>query len=504
MKSLRNKLFGTKKRKIITGIILILIILIVSRVLGSGGKEVEEAPVARKASVARVYDAINADIPLPVVGQVESQSEAVLRTESQGQVIAVYKKLGDPVSAGTVIAELSNASQRAEVLRNQGVLDAAKANLSRVEGNSMESFSLIVSSVTIAYTNADDAVRNKVDQFIEDPDSRYPKVIVSGDYNERQLVNEARYEIGNILENWAVSVDELSGVTSVEVIQKKLDEAQESLEKVRVFLNTVAIAVSGFEENGGVSQASINKYRSDVSTARTNINSTLSSLLSSSNSLRSQLSLDSKGSDILSAEASVTQARAGLLSANASLEKTIIRSPINGQINALTIQVGDFASSFEEVSQVVGSGELEVIAFINETDRESINIGATVLIEDKWGGKIVRIAPAINYQTQKIEIRISVAEGSDLKNGESVSLTINRTVENSNKEKKITVPISALKITSDGYFVLIVTEGNILGSTRVEVGDILGERIVIEDGLPLEKIIVLDARGFDVGDEITY
>jgi RND family efflux transporter MFP subunit len=504
MKKILKKLTDSKKKKIILSILLIIVVIFVLRVANSGDEVDIKEKAPRSVDVSTVYNIANNTTPLPLVGRVETQSEAIIRTESQGEISYVNKKLGDSVFAGEIIAEIKNTSQRAEVLRAQGVLQSAEANLLKVNSGSGEAKNIIINSINNAFITADDAVKNKVDQFITNPNSSSPEVVVaSQSYFTREAVEDARVEIGKVLSDWSLSVSTLSSVNDSVSLNEKYREAEENMRKVQAFMDTVAIDVNTFEERLGTTQADVNKWKSDVSVARSSVNSSLSSLISSFNTFSSQIGIGDKGEDILSAEAQVTQAEAGLISAQASLEKTIVRSPITGALNSLNIKRGDFVSAFQDVAEVVGGGELEVVAFISENDRESITEGSTVTIEGNNAGVVSRIAPGINSQNQKIEIRISVVGENNLKNGQSVSMKIDRQVDEEREINTISIPLSALKITSINSYVFQVNENNTIVEKEVIPGSVVGDKIIILEGLTLDDSIILDLRGLKVGQEIT-
>ena len=354
-------------------------------------------------------------------------------------------------------------------------------------------------------TSADDAVRNKVDQFIEDPDGVRPDIVAAGsDYFVRTRAEETRADLNQLFEDWTSSISSLDSIDSSEALLVYVLNAQSNLEEIREFLDDIAIVVSGYEPTNSLTQSTIDKWRNDVAIARSNVNSSLSSLISSYNSLRSQVDSVTVGEDILAAEAQVTQAEAGVLSAQASLEKTIVRSPISGEINQINIELGDFVSSFEEVAVVANNNALEITTFINEEDKKSIAVGSSVNIEGDIDGVVTRIAPALDRSTGKIEVAIGVEDDENsLVNGQSVSIEIERVGNQDVVDSGvITIPISALKITSDNNFVFTVSNESKLIAHKVDVGSIVGEKIIIRDGISPTMEIVLDARGLREGQEV--
>ena len=181
--------------------------------------------------------------------------------------------------------------------------------------------------------------------------------------------------------------------------------------------------------------------------------------------------------DILVAEATLKQAQGALKQAQAGLEKTIVRSPITGTINNMDIEKGDFVSAFESVVVVSNSDALEITTFITEDDVDSIKTGAKVLIEGKFGGVVSEVAPTLDKKTKKIEIKIAIADSeASFIEGESVELEIERSFVINESEKEIIVPISALKITTNGVFVLTLSDKNTIVSNPVSINKISGNK----------------------------
>jgi multidrug efflux pump subunit AcrA (membrane-fusion protein) len=501
-----KRFWNTKEgRRILYGAAIIVTVIAARVIFLQEEATVPVEQAQKTVEVARVYDIASGTLPLPTVGRVESQSEATLRAEASGAIGRVTKKIGDRVRAGEIIAEIDNASERAEVLRAEGVLQGAQANEMKIQNGSNESRTLIKEAVRNAFTTADDAVRNKADQMITDPESVRPEITTAAsDYFIRQRAGAARAELNTTFDEWTVSLQSLNGITNTEALVVYVLTAQRNLEEVRSFLDDMALIVSGFEPNSSLTQGTIDKWRSDISMARSSVNGSLSGLISSYNGLRSQVDASNGGGeDLLLVQAQVKQAEAGVLSAQASLEKTIIRSPIAGEVNQIEIKQGDFVSMQQEVAVIANNNALEITSSINEEDRKTIAVGASVLIDGTYKGVVTRIAPAVNRETGKIEIAIGVDENTSLSNGQSVSLAIDRTVtSNAAADGVITIPITALKITAEGNFVFSVENG-VLISHAVTVGSIIGEKIMITDGLSPTMEIVLDARGLKEGQSVT-
>ncbi len=124
------------KQALITLIALLVVLSLVQALFGKDVKENELVTLDRKVRIASVSSLSNSEGDFPLVGTVTSVSEATIRSEAGGKLVRVYKKLGDQVFAGGVIAEFENAGERAAVLQAEGAYDQAKAsrNLATISG----------------------------------------------------------------------------------------------------------------------------------------------------------------------------------------------------------------------------------------------------------------------------------------------------------------------------------------------------------------------------------
>jgi|AntAceMinimDraft_1070359.scaffolds.fasta_scaffold04813_7 RND family efflux transporter MFP subunit len=509
-----QKFWSTKEGKRILFVAFIILIGVLAWLLFFNTKSVPEnldtvasQGGSRDVSIARVFDISADQLPLPLVGQIASKSKATVRTEVSGEVSAAQVDFGDVVNAGDVLAEIKNSSQKAEVLRAEGVLQAAQANLQKVQGGTDDSKLLVKEAVRNAYTIADDAVRNKADQFIEDSESSKPEITTaSSDYFVRQRAEQKRRDLTSILTTWFSKVIQIDDIQTNEALVIYVLDAQSNLESVRAFLDDMSIVVSGFEPSAELTQGTIDKYRSDISSARSAVNNALTNVITTYNSLRSSLdATDVVGEDILAAQAQVTQAEAGLLAAQSSLEKTIIRSPIEGQVNEMKVDIGDFVGTFDEIAVIANNNALEVTTYISEQDKNDVSVGSGVVIDGKYKGVVTQIAPALSIENGKIQVVIGVNEIGSFTNGQSVSIEIERSGNRANAgtEDVITVPVSALKITSSGNYVFTVSPAGTLIAHEVTIGSIVGEKIIITNGITPTMEIVLDARGLETGDMVT-
>lgn len=529
------------KKRLITIIILVIIAVFVWLVISSGDDNgVVEDTALKEVELVSIKELKEKNTILPIVGEITSKSEVTIKAEASGGIKGVYVSAGEFVKAGRVIAEIDNSSQLATVLQAQGAVESAEALLTKTQqGSRGEQISILelrlkqaedilkeakqstINTLRSEFATADDSIRNKIDQFFSNPRSTDPQLTFTTTNSQLEIdIEFSRFALGGILETWS---KELSSITTDDNLFDFLDSAERNLIKMRDFMDKAAIAVNSISPNSNLSQATIDVWKSAVLLARTNINTSLSDISSGKDNLNSKISSyeiakkqreegvsGGREEDVLQAQAGLKQAKGALRFAQSALEKTIIRSPINGTINKLYIEKGNFVSMFESVSVVSNSRALQITSFITEDDRRGINVGAEALIDKKFKGVVSEIAPTLDKKTKKIEIKISILD-TDAKfiEGESVELEISRLFVTDEAYDEIIIPISSLKIKTDEIVVFSVDmslskeEGeNKLIAHPVSVGSIVGSGIIVISGVTLDMEIVADARGLREGQEV--
>jgi len=512
-----NWFFGLPNHyKIGIGILSLLVVVGVVKIT-TGSDDVAEVASAtnRKVSVASVQALSNLDRDFPLIGTVTSVNEAVIRSEVGGKLTRVYRKLGDQVAAGAVIGEFENSSERASLLQAEGSYEQAKASRSIAGLNSGQAGSsltdtraLAANSITSSYTTMDDAIRGKTDASFAYPKFEQVKLLISipdaylASSLERQRKAIEKMLVARELRNKSIS-------TSNNLIDE-LILVEEETKIIKTYLDDLYTAYSKALPDSTFSQTALDAGQANVQTARQAITSLMASLVTT----RATVSASITASQVAGTNAGVTsgtlatsdaQVKQALGAYNASLsrlEKTIIRSPIGGTLNSLTISTGDYVPAFSQVAVVSNNGALEVVSYINEDDVSRITVNSPVVLNGSVSGIVTRVASALDPTTRKIEVRIGIKDTkSGLINGQSVSITVtkNKTTLVKNKNAPIVIPLSALKLTPQGANVFTVSSTSSLVALRVKEGAILGDTIQILTGLTGTETIVIDARGLKEG-----
>jgi multidrug efflux system membrane fusion protein len=502
------------------GVIIALVVVLIFFLQGLGSSDPSSELVKndRVVTLASVSELANTDTALPLLGTVTSTSEATIRSESSGKLTRVYKKLGDYISAGSVIAEFENSGERAAVLQAEGSYDAAKAARDIAKINSgttatslSETKTDALNTIGSAYNSMDDAVRVKTDTYLSDARFDDARLSVSvPDSNLVYSIEAQRKAIEKMLVAREAKNRTLS--TGSDLISE-LNSVQLEVQMVKIYIENLSSAFSKAVPDATYSQSSLDNAKTVVSIARSNISGALTSLTASRSALNASLAAtevagkttgDSSGS-VATSDASVKQALGAYNAALSRLEKTVIRSPITGTLNSLSIDTGDFISAFTEVAVVSNNGALEVLAYVTEDDARRIQVGNEVIIDNNAKGIITRIASAIDPRTKKIEVRIGITgKESSLVNGQSVRISITKSKQAvTTTSGPIKIPLSALKLTPNGAFVFTMSATSSLIALPVKEGAILGSEIQILSGLNGTESIVVDARGLKEGMVVT-
>lgn len=507
-----TKLFAWYGKRTVIGVVLVAAALLAVGLFMkfSGGSSVTEVETATKIVSVKTVSELQGGVgDITIVGTLEARNEARLQTESAGRVTAVHVKLGDRVSAGAVLASIENSSEAAAVLQAQGSYEAAIAGAS-AGGVSVETAERSVEEAKIgaknafrsAFTVSDDAVRNLADELFSNPDAQIPGLKIDGD---APALTQERVALGKLLVEWRAHVDTLSSTQNGQAL---LSEAENNTKRVSAFITTLASSMALQDADTELTEADISLYKTRLAGARAQLDGTLSAISGARNGLNSAESgleqAKIAGADNVASlsDAQVKQALGSLRLAQSSYEKTIIRTPISGTVNALSLKVGTFVGMQAPAAVVSNEGGLEVKAYVTEDDIKDIRVGDAVTVEKDIKGVVTQVGSALDPETKKIEIRVGIDGAPEsLTNGQSVTLFLTRTESEEVVDARILLPITSIKMTPDGAVIFTVTNENKLVSHTVVLGAIIGNQVVVEEGVTKDMRIVLDARGLRA-DEI--
>jgi HlyD family secretion protein len=514
-------------RKILLGLLVLLIIVLLFLRSGTKTKSDEVTPFSQRIAKVTLLDSSvqkGSGARISTIGEVEALAEAELQAQVSERVSGVFASIGQRVSAGTTLVTLENASLQANVNVAQANLQAAQARLAELEsGARPQELAIAQTNVNNAetalknaqqtlrntlintYTTADDAIRTKTDILFTNPRSQAPWLVFDTNDFQRDIdVRNSRIVIEEMLTTWEAMKNNEEMLLSDEHIA----HAESTLSAINSYLDELSILVTDLTANRELSSATIEGWKANISVARSAIVGSKASLTGSLEKLsgaqnalvlaQEQQNLTQSGSTIeqLNAQKSqVAAAQAQVDSAQLQLAKTIITSPISGVVSVLSVDTGDLVSPGTRIASVVNPNGLSVTTYISSDDVSLITVGSRAIINDTYNATVTRIAPSINPDTKKIEVTVALStSNTSLVIGEFVDVKIDTAGQEG------ILPLQVVETNATGSYVYTVSDENRVVAHQIQLGRVIGEYVQVKEGLEGISNIISVARGVSEGD----
>jgi len=502
----------------------IVVILFIVAILVAGSyflffkkeKNNYEFAVAKKANLVQ---------EVSVTGRVKPSTDVSLAFEKTGKITFTSLDIGDRVFAGdtlaridssdteaqldqaeasekiqrAVLAELLKGTREEEISVQESKVNQAKFSLSDAKKN-------LLDKIQESYTKSDDAVRNNIDQFFNNPRGSEPKINLSiGDTSIKSDIDWQRLVVEKTLTDWKTL---LSNSNLLNNISDVTSTSKNNLNEVKDFLDKVALVVNELEPNSGITQTTIDGYKTDVSTSRTNINTIISSITTAEEKLKTaetnltisenELTLKKAGTieeQIKAQEAKVEEAEASVKNYQAQLRKTVLFSPINGTVVQQDAKVGEIAPAGTTIISLISDSNLKTEANVPEADIAKIKTGdkAQITLDayedtDIFEATVTSIDPSgviiDGVATYKITLHF-VKKDSRIK----PEMTTDITILTDTREDVISLPQRSIVQKNGGKIV------------RIIVGDSFRE-VEVTTGLKGSYGEVEILSGVNIGDKI--
>lgn len=489
-----------------------------------------------------IYTVVYGDVyqEISETGIVRPSKTINLVFETQGKVAAVKVEEGDKVVVGQELVALDRDELNLQVLQARASLETSQAKLDKVlAGASAEDIqvyetAVVNAEVTLqnkkqslvditadaesdleqaredmvvdlhdAYVDCDDAVRNKVDQFFDNPRGSNPQLQFSSSNSMLDSdVENGRFFIEGVLNSWLSIINTLNDSSDLDAY---IETAEQNVNQVKSFLDKVAFVVNDLTAGTSLSQTTIDAWKLAVATARTNVGATLSAVVNQKQAIvttkitnqtnintaravvdtaeaslktaQNNLALKKatpREADLSLAEAEVRQARASLALKQEKLNKSILRSPIDGVVTKVDIEVGEMTKANTTVASVESEGKFQIEVDIYEEDIPLIDIGNLVDIkivafpDEALKGRVVSTNPAEKIVDGVVYYEVEVSfneERSGLKTG----MTADVIIQTDSRENVLVVSKDAVQKRNGVRKVEILRNG-IIEEQEIKVG----------------------------------
>ncbi len=217
--------------------------------------------------------------------------------------------------------------------------------------------------------------------------------------------------------------------------------------------------------------------------------------------------------DVEDLENSLIAADAALQTSILQLEKSFPRAPVDGIVDHLFVDRGEYVDPGTTLMRLVQIDKLKVIADVPEKDIHFLKIGQSVEITPAainlndplvLTGTIEYIAYAANDMTRTYRTKMIIENNAgDLRPGMIVRARFVR----QELDQVVSVPLFAV-MDREGEKLVFVAENGLARKITVLIGSSVGQRVVVRQGLTAgQKLIIkgqqllVDGVRIDVGDQ---
>jgi len=247
----------------------------------------------------------------------------------------------------------------------------------------------------------------------------------------------------------------------------------------------------------------------DLELTRLNLKSDLESKLSvdQANQLQNRVTLqkqrleiadESIKAQIEASRVSVESSRAAYEEKKKQVEQLTIRSPSDGQLQEVDVEVGQRVPTGTILAKVADPKKLKAVLQIAETQMKDVRIGLDATIDTRNGlipGRVIRIDPAALNGT----VGVDVALLGPMPEGARPELSVDGTIQIERLRDVVYVdrPVSGEPDTTIGLF-KIEPDGKGAGRVNVKLGRASVNTIEVKDGLKVgDRVILSDMSQYD-------
>lgn len=273
-----------------------------------------------------------------------------------------------------------------------------------------------------------------------------------------------------------------SGGTHEEVItnRSELAKAQAELQAAQRNLD----AMRKLQQSGAASPAELHEAEARLSAAQNSVN------------LLQQKTTSRFGStDLERAEAQVAEAQAANAAAQSLLNKTNIRSTVDGEVYALPAKAGAYVQPGDLLVQVADLSHVLVRAFIDEPDIGRLAKGQTVTVTwdalpgRSWSGTVSQVPSSVTVHGSRTVGEVtSLVDNTDGKLLPNVNVSVNITT--ARHDNVLTLPREAVH-QEDGRRYVFQVAGNELNRKDIETSISNLTSIEVTKGIQEGDIVAL-------------
>jgi membrane fusion protein, heavy metal efflux system len=457
---------------------------------------------------------------LITTGQVRPNPNRAVTVNARvaGRVVSVGVTPGDQIPAGRVVAVIDSA----EIAEAQATLQRGRADLLQAEaGHSRARSQVAEAQAELSKSQADAELARGKAVNLRKALERQKQLASAGAFSQgpveaaRSAVAEAEGELKQAqtaqanLEAQARRMDQ--GVGEGLVARKDLEAAQSAVSQGRTRVATAGrqleIAQAALSREERIQREGLRNAR-EVQQAEAEYEAGQLAARSAEAVVKSQArALEAARSRAREDETAIARAQATIRAALNSLHvlgaspgggsRITLTAPIGGEVESRPVNAGQSVAAGEVLATVLNTDSVWVESDVFEKDLPRVRVGQRVTITADavpgrtFTGTVNYVGAEVHAQTRAVRVRTVVSNSSEvLKPNMFVRAAIGATGAGSG----MTVPLEALQEDGGQQVVFVELEPGSYKRTAVRVGNTIGDKAILEDGVkPGQKVVTRGA-----------
>ena len=437
-------------------IALVCIALLAGLMIGRSGParvtpQASAAPTATRARppallTVGVGHPVYKDLPvvLQLSASIASLREAVVLPKVSGYLQTVTVRVGDPVTAGQVIAVVDHDQLAAQVAQAQASLSAAQT-------------AVVTSRASVASAQAQEA-----------------NAVAGQRSAEANLVNAN----AGLTKAQATLVDAQATYDRIATLVQQGAAAQQALDDAKAAVASDQAAVDQARAQIRVAEAQIAQARTQVAAQRQQI--------------------AAAQSQVLTQQAQAASQAAALQNQQIGLQNATIVAPFAGVVVSRSLDPGAYVTpgTSTPIVTIADLSQLYVLVNVSEAQLPMVHRGdaVQVLVDAypgrKFGGRVSRMSGGVDPQTRTVQVEVDIPNpGHALRPGMYATAMIN-----AGMQRALVVPLTAIVTIGSTHYVWALVDGKTT-QRQVTAGRQTGSAIEITGGVTPDDVVVF--RGAD-------
>lgn len=458
-----------------------------------------------------------------ISGTTEAADTLDLAFADTGIVESVPVVVGQSVATGTVLMTIRGRTLSDRLAQAQANLSAELAKLANIEnGTRPEQVAVtgaeltsnratlsaasqgLVAALQTAENVVDVTIRFTVDKYIHNPTTSNPSLILQpNDYQLALSLVNARRAIQSTLVEWNTRADTLTKASSADLLSAST--------AMHAYLQDTLDLLSQLTRVLAVNDSTLySADRSAIASARTSITTANDVLMSAEKSVQDaqsslsittqRLGLDTSGptaAAVSAQRAAVSGARAQVSEVQHTLLDQSIVAPRTGVITSIAVKQGEVAVAGRTAISMIAEGQLKIEGYVPEihvseiANNQPVRIQLNSFPEEIFTGVLGYIDPIAVPRDGVPNIKVTVyltRPDARIIPG----LTANAFIQTADKEKALTIPVSAVTRSSSETSVFRLV-GNIVEKVQVALGSVGTDGYVeVVSGLAVGDQVIVD------------